>query len=205
MKRLSFAFVLIPMCSGVALANPGVYSGYDVSFSRPAFVDAFDPANQDAIVDGVVLTRSTVQGLFNAASETSYAVRSSPAGTRWAFASNNPGETIAADNWAALTFEDWETSLGSVGNLATNILAGPGVLHLVERDIYLDIRFTKWGVGGGAGGTFAYERSAVEVVPEPGSLALAGVGGALLVTLGAIRGRRRVRGPMRTWKRARGT
>ena len=33
------------------------------------------------------------------------------------------------------------------------------VLHLIEEDIYLDVRFLSWTSGNGAGGGFSYERS----------------------------------------------
>jgi hypothetical protein len=187
MHRLVCAFFVVSLCHNVATAEPIVFSGYDVSFAHSAFADPFDPTNQDAIVDGVVLTRSTVQGIFNAAQESFYAIDFSPAGTQWAFASNNPGQTIAAGNWSALEFEDWQTALGSLGNLATNILDGPGVMHLVDRDIYLDIRFTEWGVGSAAGGSFAYERAAVNVVPEPGGFVLAAMAGVAFFVVRAAR------------------
>ena len=33
------------------------------------------------------------------------------------------------------------------------------VVHLITDNIYIDIKFTSWGQGSGAGGGFSYERS----------------------------------------------
>ena len=56
------------------------------------------------------------------------------------------------------TFGVWADSHGAAGNLQTNILTGPAVLHLTGDDIYLDIQFTAWdravSDGGQAGFTF---------------------------------------------------
>lgn len=145
-------------------AVPLVYTGHAVAFSKASFADQTDPANQDLIVNGMAITRGSSAGLFNAAVEQSFISNTSPVGTRWAFKNNNGGQEPGASDWASLTFDDWQTALGGGGNLATNILDGGGVVHLVEQDIYLDIRFTAWGVGSGAGGSFTYERS--EITPS---------------------------------------
>jgi hypothetical protein len=154
----------------VVMGAPLVYTGHDVTFSKAAGADPLNPANQDLILPGMAITRGNTAGIFNVAVEASYMSNSSPAGTEWAFKYNNPGEgndpppTVTATNWAALTFNNWETSLGGGGNLATSILDGNAVVHLVDQDIYLDIRFTQWGVGSGAGGSFTYERA--EITPS---------------------------------------
>ena len=100
----------------------------------------------------------------------------SPAGTTWATALNNPGDTIAATNWAALDFTTWTAAYAN--NISANILNQNAVVHLVSDDVYLDLRFTGFQ-GGGSGGGFAYERSTP--VPEPAALLLAILG--LLVSL----------------------
>lgn len=170
MRFIALPLLVACVLASVATATPTVYSGFDVSFAKASFADPFAAPNHDSIVTNVMLSRGTTGGLFNLAQESSFVTNTSPLGTAWAFKSNNPGQTIAASNWAALSFTDWQTSLGGGGNLATNILDGSGVLHLIDDDIYLDIRFTAWGVGSPAGGSFAYERSAIIPVPEPATI-----------------------------------
>lgn len=143
-------------------AVPTVFTGYDVMFSKEGFADPMDPANQDPITANVILTRGNTSGIFNIASETNYMSFSSPAGTRWAFPHNNPEATISATAWEMLTFNDWETALGSAATGGPpSTLNQNAVVHLVEDDIYLDIRFTQWGIGTSGGGSFAYERAAI--------------------------------------------
>ncbi len=172
MRMMVFVLMLVAgFCiSNIAPAAPTVYTGFDVSFAKAALADETLPENQDIILPDVVITRGSAQGIYNIALEDIYNTGSSPAGTAWAFVSNNPSATISATNWENLFFQDWQTALGGSGNLFANILAGNAVLHLVYQDIYLDIRFTEWGVGMNGGGSFAYERSAL--VPEPGGLVL---------------------------------
>lgn len=176
MKFFGFAILALSLLSNISFAAPAVYSGYAVSFEKVPGADPYNPANQDIITSDVIISRGSTAGIFNAAVEASFTIGVSPAGTAWAFKNNNPGQTVEATNWPSLTFEDWTTALGGAGNLATNILDGEAVLHLVDRDIYLDIRFTSWGQGFGSGGSFSYERAEVPLVPEPGSLILAALG-----------------------------
>ncbi|HMF58786.1 MAG TPA: hypothetical protein VK595_00360 [Vicinamibacterales bacterium] len=51
---------------------------------------------------------------------------------------------------------------------------GPGVLHLISSDIYLDIKFTSLTSGEQGGGGFSYIRSTPDQtpVPEPSTLLL---------------------------------
>jgi hypothetical protein len=170
MKLIGLTLLAIGLSATTAIGAPTVYSGFDVSFSKSSFADPFVSPNFDSIVNDVALSRGDTAGILNVAQESSFVTNTSPVGTAWAFKSNNPGKTIAATNWADLTFADWQSSLGGGGNLATAILDGSGVLHLIDADIYLDIRFTAWGVGSPAGGSFAYERAAIIPVPEPASL-----------------------------------
>jgi hypothetical protein len=148
-----------------ALTSPGplwaeavVWSGFDFTFSKPSGGSPSNPANQDRITDQVILTRDSLRGIYNIAQESSYS-NSSPADTRWAFPANNPGKTIAAANWADLTFAAWRAAHNDnpPGTLGRN-----AVVHLVSDDIYLDIRFLAWGQRGS--GEFSYIRA---IPPEP--------------------------------------
>jgi hypothetical protein len=147
------------LIGGTAMAAT-VWTGPAVSFSKAPFANPALPANQDFLTSNVALTRGSTQGLYNALQEILFTHIVSPAGTQWAFASlnGNPSTGVTAGNFAALTFTDWETSLGGSAGLSTNILGRAGVLHLIADDIYLDITFTGWSALA-TGGGFAYTRS----------------------------------------------
>ncbi|MCA9309861.1 MAG: hypothetical protein KDA21_01565 [Phycisphaerales bacterium] len=152
--------------AGLAGTGPTVWSGYDYSFSKSAF-----GSEQDQITDNVAITRGNVAGIFNAVSETSYSSNFSPAGTVWAFGH-------AAD-WASLTFDDWQTTVGS--NPPSSV--GQDMVMWLQTDgIVLDVRFTEWGPGPSNGGSFSYVRA----TPTPGGAAVLGLAG-----LGVMRRRRR--------------
>jgi hypothetical protein len=150
--------------SGTALATE-VWSGLDFEFSKAPFADWTLEENQDRITDAVWITRKNTQGIFNIAQEDSYAFFSSPADTEWA--------TGAAADYESLTFTDWQTWAGSSPPSTVGVDA---VVHLISDDIYVDIMFTQWSIGGGGGGGFTYMRA----VPEPSTLALLGLAGLLL-------------------------
>jgi len=105
--------------------------------------------------------------MFNIRAEAAFSTPS-PLGTLWATNINNPGDTIAATNWAALEFTTWTAAYG--GSVGNNILNRDAVVHLVDDDVYLDLRFTTF-VGGAANGAFAYQRSTP--LPEPAAFLLA--------------------------------
>jgi hypothetical protein len=163
MRIRILALLLFSLPDGAAIAAPLIYTGYGVTFSKAGFANESNPANQDRMIPGIALTRASSQGLFNIAVESSFVGATSPTGTRWAFKNNNGDVQPNIADWATLTFEDWQTSLGGTGSLAANIIDGGAVVHLVDQDIYLELRFTDWGIGSGTGGSFSYERS--EITP----------------------------------------
>lgn len=105
------------------------------------------PTDREQLTPSVALTRTSVAGLFNAVSETTFAKFVSPANTEWAV-----GDLT---NYASLTYADWTTAGG--GNPVLNLPGQQLVMHIISDDIYLSIKFTDLG-GHGAGG-FAYIRS----------------------------------------------
>jgi hypothetical protein len=159
----------ILLCLALALASsaaadPIVWTGPAVTFSK---VGADDPAleeNQDRLTDNVWITRGGAAqgGIFNIApgQETSYDFTNhmSPFDTEWAtdLVGDNGEETIAASNFAALDFTTWAVAFGGPGgSLMGNILSKNAVVHLITDDIYLDILFTQFDFNG----LVAYERS----------------------------------------------
>ncbi|MCA9294053.1 MAG: hypothetical protein KDA20_09590 [Phycisphaerales bacterium] len=139
-----------------------VYSGYDVAFTKAGFANPSLPANQDAITAGVAITRGSTAGIYNAVVQASYSL-GGPADTEWAF-----GTTA---NWSTLTYDVW---VNTVASSPPSSVGQNMVVHLISEDIYLDIRFTAWGVGPSAGGSFSYVRSAI---PAPGAIALLPIAG----------------------------
>jgi hypothetical protein len=153
------------MLAGAAHATE-VWTGLDYTFTKAPFADWTMPANQDQITGNVWITRANTQGLFNIAQEGGYTHFLSPVDTEWAYGD--------AANYQNLTFADWE----SWNNANPPSMVGQdAVVHLISDDIYIDIEFTQWSIGGGGGGGFAYMRA----VPEPSSLALLGLLGLGLV------------------------
>lgn len=161
----------LPVCLAVFILVPSmnvsaqeIWSGLTYSFTKSGGSDPSLPENQDPISPGVVLTRGSTGGLINIASESGFVASISPEFTEWATDLTSPGETIAATNWADLTFTNW---LGAYGGQQSNgsLIAGRNaVLHLIFEDVYLDIRFTNWVSGSGGG--FSYSR-AVPPSAEP--------------------------------------
>jgi hypothetical protein len=154
-----------------------VFTGLDYNFTKPNGADTGDPQFQDRLTQSVWLVRGDSQGLFNKKTETEWNA-TSPQDTEWATYINNPGETIAATNWASLDFDNWIDAYGGTGggNLPTRLTGGNAVLHLIPEDIYIDVRFTSWAAGRDAeGGGFSYLRSVI-TVPESHPIGLAALG-----------------------------
>lgn len=172
---LSTAMIGGLMFGAVAGAAPTIWNGPDVTFTKQAFADPTDPANQDVLTPNVALTRGSVEGIYNAAVEASYqnlggGAGPSPVGTLWAL-----GTTA---DIGSLTFDNWFNTVGTSSSVQgpINSVGVDMVLHLVTDDIYIDLKFLEWGQGSGSGGTFSYTRSSAPV-PEPTGLALAAVAG----------------------------
>lgn len=148
-----------------------IWTGPMMTFAKPNSAGWTLPQNQDRLTDNVWITRKNTQGIFNIAQEAGYTHNVSPTGTRWADG--------AANDWQSLSFADWE-------HWATNNPPGTvgrdAVLHLVQDDVYLDIKFLSWTSSGGGGG-FSYQRSTP--VPEPSMLVLAAAGLATVMCLAA--------------------
>ena len=161
------AGILLAAISG--RAQGVVWTGPMITFSNAPLSDWTQAANQDRLTSQVWLTRSgstrSTRGIFNALFESGYTQFTSPAGTEWALGS-------LAD-YASLTYTDWADCFGGSGNLSSTITTTNAVLHLINENIFLSVRFTFYGSSGGG---FAYERSSPVATPEP-PVALLGCGG----------------------------
>ena len=163
------AAVFAALLLGGTASAQTVWSGFDFSFAKANDAPVTEPENQDRITSNVWLTRTVQQGIYNIAAEDAYTQSLSPVGTAWATYINNPGETIAAANWADLDFEPWVEAYGGPGHIGVppipdRLLGGNAVLHLITDNIYLDIQFTSWTSNAGGGG-FSYDRAAAPPAP----------------------------------------
>ena len=113
----------------------------------------------------------------------------SPAGTEWAFwdTGDNPFGDFNAADWESLTFNSWDMSLGGHGQLKTQIIERPGVVHLIEEDIYFDILFLEWTDPTGDTAV-RYVRTSPVPVPAAAWLMASGLG-----LLGFVRRQRTIR------------
>lgn len=127
--------------------GPAVWEGPTLTFSKADGADPGAETNQDRLTNGVWITRGNGGGqIYNAAVSSSADKTNSPLGTEWAVGG------IA--NKDILTFQNFRAA---VNNKPKNMVGTNMVVHLIEEDIYLSIRFTSWSSGQKGG--FTYERS----------------------------------------------
>ena len=176
-KTFIHCFVIAFVFSGFSISSADVWQGPSITFTKAPGVDWTLPENQDQITPNVAITRANVRGIFNIAQESTYSLFSSPADTEWAFGTTN-------DDLGTLSFSNWQSWNNSS---PPDMVGQDAVLHLISEDIFLDIRFTSWGEGAGAGGFFSYVRSTpLTTVPEPAS-----IGFTLAAICGIVTRRRR--------------
>src|SRR4051794_7323052 len=107
--RFTRATTSIAVLVGFALFTPGapvaaepiVWNGPSITFTKPDFADWTLPANQDRLTDNVWLTRRASRPLFNIVLEEFADVQVSPLDTEWAFGPTQPGNPgpITATNF----------------------------------------------------------------------------------------------------------
>ncbi|MEM1121480.1 MAG: hypothetical protein AAGJ18_13605 [Bacteroidota bacterium] len=123
-----------------------IYEGSPITFEKVDGTDPADAINQDRITDNVWLTRSPDGGeIFNAKVESGPTKGSSPAGTQWAVGS--------IDNIDELDFKTFRNATRPREAVGKDL-----VLFLIEDEVFIPIKFTKWSSGKNNGG-FAYERA----------------------------------------------
>jgi Bacterial Ig domain len=138
----------------LAQAAPILWTGSSITFSQTVA----SSASKDVIIPGAVeLTRNNSKWLFNAGAGQTAAVVGSPSDTRWAFAMRSGTNIIITSladvtNLTYNTFDSYRN-----GNLDQVLLGNKQmVVHLLNEDIYIPVKFTAWPHGGGR---FAYIRS----------------------------------------------
>jgi len=144
MLKHSFGVVGVLILAGSVSAQT-VWTGPEITFTKPDGANWKLPENQDRITDNVWITRKNTAGIYNIAVEPGFGF-SSPADTEWASGS-------AAD-YEDLVFQTWLNWVVACPPCAVNVDA---VVHLISEDIYIDIRFTSWSCCGAGG--FSYVRS----------------------------------------------
>ena len=142
-------------CSTGEEEDPGdtssatIWTGSSKTFSKAVGAAPTQSSNQDRLTSNVWITRANDGGqIFNIAKESTATNNSSPAGTAWSIGSIN--------NINNLSFTNFRSAVGKPKNVVGKNL----VMHLVDDNIYLSVKFTSWSQGqiDGKGG-FAYERS----------------------------------------------
>ncbi len=127
--------------------NPTISNNTEiVTFTKANNTDPKLEANQDRITDKVWITRGNKGEIYNIAVEESLTKNTSPIGTEWAI-----GTT---ENLSTLTFNSFRITLNSE---IKDVVDKDLVLHLIEDDLYFDVKFSQWTSGGG--GSFSYTRT----------------------------------------------
>jgi hypothetical protein len=121
-----------------------------ITFTKTSFADWTQPLHQDHITENVWITRADDRGIFNIRSESSND-EFSPAGTEWSYGTTEDISSLVFDTW--LNTHNWNPPA---------MVNKDMVVHLIEDDIYIDIKFLSWtnGRDDGGGGGFSYVRAA---------------------------------------------
>ena len=126
--------------------GPTLWTGAATTFNKSDGSNPNLEDNQDRITENVWITRGNTGGqIFNIAINNSADKTESPVGTEWAI-----GTLEELDN---LTFDYFRNSISRPKTVVGKNL----VLHLIEDDIYIYVKFTSWSQGKRGG--FSYERS----------------------------------------------
>ena len=122
-----------------------LWSGNIKTFTKNDDVDPIIAENQDRLTPNVWITRDNDGGqIYNTAKESSADKSNSPIGTEWAIGS--------IDQLSTLKFDSFRSTVDKPKDVIDKEL----VLHLLEDDIYLTVKFKSWSQGKKGG--FSYER-----------------------------------------------
>ena len=127
------------------ISSSTIWNGPLKSFTKTDGSNASEETNQDRLTAKVWITRGNNGGqIYNAAQEDKSEKYKSPIGTEWAVGNINDLDK--------LIFYDFRIAIQP-----KNIVGKDLVLHLIEEDIYLSVKFKSWSQGQKGG--FSYERS----------------------------------------------
>ena len=127
------------------ISSSTIWNGPLKSFTKTDGSNASEETNQDRLTAKVWITRGNNGGqIYNAAQEDKSDKYKSPIGTEWAVGNINDLDK--------LIFYDFRIAIQP-----KNIVGKDLVLHLIEEDIYLSVKFKSWSQGKKGG--FSYERS----------------------------------------------
>ena len=125
-----------------------IWNGPVKFFEKKDNTNQLEKANQDSITENVIITRGNSGGqIFNIAKENEADKYKSPIGTEWAVGNLNQIDS--------LVFKDFRLTVKPQYVVGKKL-----VLHLIEEDIYLSIKFKSWSSGKKGG--FSYDRSTKE-------------------------------------------
>lgn len=123
-----------------------IWNGSLITFEKSDGADPTAEANQDRLTSNVWITRGNNGGqIYNIAKENTSNKDNSPIGTAWAIGT--------LDQIESLSFNKFRVAVGNPKDVVGKDL----VLHLIEDDIYLSVKFSSWSSGQKGG--FAYSRS----------------------------------------------
>ena len=123
-----------------------IWNGSLITFEKSDGADPTAEANQDRLTSNVWITRGNNGGqIYNIAKENTSNKDNSPKGTAWAIGT--------LDQIESLSFNKFRVAVGNPKDVVGKDL----VMHLIEDDIYLSVKFSSWSSGQKGG--FAYSRS----------------------------------------------
>ena len=128
------------------LSNATIWRGETKTFTKVDNSDPNSEENQDRITSNVWITRGVSGGeIYNFVTESGSTKGQSPEGTLWAVGS--------IDDLSSLSFSSFRNAVGRPKDSPGQNL----ILHLIEDNIYLTVKFTSWSEGRLGG--FSYQRS----------------------------------------------
>ena len=151
-KLFLFLFLISSMSCSEVNDEPNdtsssiIWNGSLITFEKSDGADPTAEANQDRLTSNVWITRGNNGGqIYNIAKENTSNKDNSPTGTAWAIGT--------LDQIESLSFNKFRVAVGNPKDVVGKDL----VLHLIEDDIYLSVKFSSWSSGQKGG--FAYSRS----------------------------------------------